>query len=46
MKKDYVAMKIELIFMESADVITTSATTTVAEFKLEWLNGFNQGGVE
>ena len=46
MKKDYVVIKIDLIFMKSADVITTSGPTslTVGGFKSEWLNGFEQGG--
>ena len=48
MKKDYVGIKIDLIFMKSMDVITASGPTslTVGEFKSEWLNGFTQGGEE
>ena len=49
MKKDYAAIKIDVIFMKGADVITASDPTslTVGEFKWEWLkNGFTQGGEE
>ena len=49
MKKDYASIKIDLIFMNGADVITASELTslTVGGFKSEWLgNGFFQGGEE
>ena len=49
MKKDYATIKIELIFMKGADVITASELTslTVGGFKSEWFgNGFIQGGEE
>lgn len=48
MKKDYAGIKIDLIFMKGADVITASdpASLTVGGFKSEWLNEFAQGGEE
>lgn len=49
MKKDYASIKIDLIFMKGADVITASepASLTVGGFKSEWFgNGFIQGGEE
>ena len=39
MQKDYVIPKIKIIFVESTDIITASATATGA-FKTEWLGGY------